>query len=137
MEDGNPYVHYQSGPAYGGGQGPYEHPAPGYSGPGAYPPPQQGGPGIGGQSQAGAGQAKRPHAIERFFTNPATRLFFRRNRHSLLATLVGIFIAVLILSIGFFQTLLIVLLGGLGFVIGSFFDRKSWIFMLLERLRRY
>lgn len=126
MEEGRTY--YAPGPAqHDPRSGPgYQAPPP-YGQPGPYPPPQ-GGPGY---------QMKPPGRLERFLAKPATQAFLRRNQKSLMATLIAILIAVLFLTIGFFQTLLILILGSLGYTIGSFLDRKPWVFILLERLRRY
>ena len=46
----------------------------------------------------------------------------------------GFIIAISFLIIGFWATLLIILLTGAGFVYGQYRDRKTWIYNLLRKI---
>ena len=49
--------------------------------------------------------------------------FFVKHKNKIILTLIGLVTAILMLSIGFFRTLLIVLLAGAGFLYGYMLDR--------------
>lgn len=80
---------------------------------------------------------KRPNRLVRFFEKPSTVAFFRRNRFGLFTALIGLIVALLFLTLGFLPTLLILIFVSGGYTVGSFFDRKPWVYRLLEALRRY
>lgn len=46
----------------------------------------------------------------------------------------GFIIAISFLIIGFWATLLIIVLTGVGFVYGQYRDRKTWIYNLLKKI---
>lgn len=46
----------------------------------------------------------------------------------------GFIIAISFLIIGFWATLLIILLTGAGFVYGQYRDRKTWVYNLLKKI---
>ncbi|GEM_PF-280574 len=54
------------------------------------------------------------------------KAFMARNKCKVFITLIGLIAAVLMLSIGFFRTLLILLLTGVGFFYGSLIDKHGF-----------
>ncbi|MBR0157108.1 MAG: DUF2273 domain-containing protein [Clostridia bacterium] len=58
--------------------------------------------------------------------NEEIKAFFARNKCKVFITLIGLAAAVLMLSIGFFRTLLILLLTGVCFFYGSLIDKHGF-----------
>lgn len=62
--------------------------------------------------------------------------FAARNRGGLIGALIGVVIAALMLIIGFFPTLLLLLFGGVGALIGACKPVRDWIIALLRAIYR-
>lgn len=64
--------------------------------------------------------------------------FFCNNRTLIMGTVIGLLIGVMFLTLGFFPTILLVVLGGLGAIIGGIEDVrnlfKAWINHLFSKM---
>ena len=61
---------------------------------------------------------------------------YKNNKNAVIGTIIGVLIAILFLSIGFFETLLILLLGFIGYVVGSYKDGNSKVISSFNNLIR-
>lgn len=66
----------------------------------------------------------------------AVKDYYRKNPFTVIITFVALILSILFLTIGFFRTLLIIILVGIGFIYGQFKDRKPWAYMLIRQLFR-
>ncbi|XVG95497.1 DUF2273 domain-containing protein [Eubacteriales bacterium KG127] len=49
-------------------------------------------------------------------------------------TILGLLIAILFIALGFWATILIILLSGTGFVYGQYKDKSLWVYYMIKRL---
>lgn len=63
-------------------------------------------------------------------------LIFENNSGKIIGSLIGLILAIFILILGLFKTLLIVVLTGLGFFIGYKIDRGESVIELVRKLSR-
>lgn len=63
-------------------------------------------------------------------------LIFENNSGKIIGSLIGLILAIFILILGLFKTLLIVILTGIGFFIGYKMDRGESVIEFLKKLSR-
>lgn len=63
-------------------------------------------------------------------------LIFENNSGKIIGSLIGLILAIFILILGLFKTLLIVMLTGLGFFIGYKIDRGESVIEFVKKLSR-
>ena len=57
-----------------------------------------------------------------------------RYRNTTTGMAIGLIVGILLITIGFFKTLLLAILIGVGFVVGGFFDRHPIVMKFLKNL---
>lgn len=64
----------------------------------------------------------------------STKRFFNRYKKTTIGMVIGLIVGILFITIGFFKTLLLAILIGVGFVVGGFFDRNPIVMKFLKNL---
>lgn len=64
----------------------------------------------------------------------STKHFFNRYKKTTIGMVIGLIVGILFITIGFFKTLLLAILIGVGFVVGGFFDRNPIVMKFLKNL---
>lgn len=58
---------------------------------------------------------------------------YDRYPNTTILTALGILIAILFIALGFWATILIILLAGAGFVYGQYKDKSLWVYYMIKR----
>lgn len=59
---------------------------------------------------------------------------YKDHPNTVVLTLIGLIIALCFIILGFWETILIILLTGVGFMYGQYKDKELWVYHLLKRL---
>ena len=59
---------------------------------------------------------------------------YKDHPNTVILTLIGLIIALCFIILGFWETILIILLTGVGFMYGQYKDKELWVYHLLKRL---
>lgn len=78
-------------------------------------------------------EIKQPEESEFYKSSNA---FYRKNRYAVIGLIIGIMIAILFITVGFFETLLILLLAFIGYLIGAYKDNNLQVIRWLNNLLR-
>lgn len=65
-----------------------------------------------------------------------SKSIYENNKYAIIGLIVGVIVAILFITVGFFETLLIVLLAIIGFIIGAYKDRNPFIMNWLSKFER-
>lgn len=65
-----------------------------------------------------------------------SKRIYNNNKYAVIGLIIGIIIAILFITVGFFETLLILLLAIIGFVIGAYIDRNPIVMEWLSKFER-
>lgn len=69
-----------------------------------------------------------------FYKNSKT--FYKNNKYAVIGLIIGVITAILFITVGFFETLLILLLALIGYLIGAYKDNNPQVINWLEKLLR-
>lgn len=58
---------------------------------------------------------------------------YEKYPNTMVLTLLGLIISLLFIILGFWATLLIILLSGAGFIYGQYRDKSLWVYYLIKR----
>ena len=67
-------------------------------------------------------------------TTGNARRYLNRYKKTSIGMVVGLIVGILFITIGFFKTLLLAILIGIGFVVGGFFDRNPVVMKFLKNI---
>lgn len=59
---------------------------------------------------------------------------YKKHPNTVALTLIGLIVALCFIILGFWETILIILLTGVGFIYGQYKDKELWVYHLLKRL---
>lgn len=62
--------------------------------------------------------------------------FYKNNKYAVIGLIIGVITAILFITVGFFETLLILLLAFIGYMIGAYKDNNPQVINWLEKLLR-
>lgn len=65
--------------------------------------------------------------------SPAARYFWRRYKHTIIAMVIAVILAMMIMHIGFGYTLLTVFFLAIGFMVGGWRDGNPFVYNILRR----
>lgn len=80
------------------------------------------------------GTEGRVHSRRRLFPSGTGRIIWTRYKKTVIGVFLGLLVGILFITIGFFKTLLLLILTSVGFIVGGFFDRNPVVLKFLDNI---